>query len=264
MTGVSSTFDCSDPTDRSEGIARAQRALAAKQCVVIPTDTVYGIAADAFTPQAVATLLASKGRGRSMPPPVLIPRVQTMDGLATEVSAEARKLAEAFWPGGLTLVCHAQPSLTWDLGDTYGTVALRMPNDRVALDLLILTGPLAVSSANRTGRPAAATAAEAYKQLGDSVEVYLEDGERSADVGASTIVDTTGPAPVVVRQGVISLEQLREVVPGVTLAGEDESEGAPEDEPAADATQPDAPHSSEDEPQAGVSADAPQPPRGSN
>lgn len=214
---MSAMFDCSDPTERSEGLARAQRALAAQQCVVIPTDTVYGIAADAFAPQAVAALLAAKGRGRSMPPPVLIPRPQTLDGLAVNVSLEARRLAEEFWPGGLTLICHAQPSLTWDLGDTFGTVALRMPDDRVALDLLILTGPLAVSSANRTGHPAAATAAEAYEQLGDAVEVYLEDGPRSADAGASTIVDTTGDLPVVVREGVISFEELRAVVPGVVL-----------------------------------------------
>ena len=217
MAGVSAMFDCSDPTERSEGLARAQRALASQQCVVIPTDTVYGIAADAFAPQAVAALLAAKGRGRSMPPPVLIPRVQTLDGLAVNVSLEARRLAEEFWPGGLTLICHAQPSLSWDLGDTFGTVALRMPDDRVALDLLILTGPLAVSSANRTGQPAAATAAEAYEQLGDAVEVYLEDGPRSADAGASTIVDTTGDLPIVVREGVISFEELRAVVPGVVL-----------------------------------------------
>lgn len=220
---MSATFDCSDPTERSEGIARAQRALAAKQCVVIPTDTVYGIAADAFSPDGVAALLAAKGRDRSMPPPVLIPRAQTMDGLATDVSHEARRLAEAFWPGGLTLICHAQPSLTWDLGETFGTVALRMPDDRLALDLLILTGPLAVSSANRTGHPAAATAAEAYEQLGDAVEVYLEDGTRSADAGASTIVDTTGDMPVVVREGAISFEELRAVVPGVVLGSSETS-----------------------------------------
>ncbi len=233
---MSVTFDCSDSTERSEGLARAQGALAAKQCVVIPTDTVYGIAADAFAPQAVATLLASKGRGRSMPPPVLIPRQQTMDGLATDVSVEARLLAEAFWPGGLTLICHAQPSLTWDLGDTFGTVALRMPDDRLALDLLILTGPLAVSSANRTGQPAATTAAEAQDQLGESVEVYLDDGARAADAGASTIVDATGETLVVVREGVISIEELRKVVPTIKRAGEDADESADTaDQPAEDA-----------------------------
>lgn len=257
---MSDTFDCSDPTERSEGIARAQRALAAKQCVVIPTDTVYGIAADAFAPQAVATLLASKGRGRSMPPPVLIPRLQTMDGLATDISLEARRLAEEFWPGGLTLICHAQPSLTWDLGDTFGTVALRMPNDRVALDLLILTGPLAVSSANRTGQRAAATAAEAYEQLGDSVEVYLEDGPRSADAGASTIVDTTGDLPIVVREGVISFEAMRAVVPGIVLATRDDDAAATNEgaEGAAGSTSDESGDPTEDH------VNAPRPPQGSS
>ena len=120
--------------------------------MVFPTDTVYGIAADAFSPLAVTLLLASKGRSRKMPPPVLIPRLNALDGLATDVPAEARRLAEAFWPGGLTLILHAQPSLDWDLGETKGTVALRIPADDVAQDLLTLTGPLAVSSANRTGQ----------------------------------------------------------------------------------------------------------------
>ncbi|WP_026551146.1 L-threonylcarbamoyladenylate synthase [Arthrobacter sp. H20] len=210
---MTTSYDCSDPAQRSDGLAHAQRAIAANQCVVLPTDTVYGIAADAFSPQAVATLLASKGRGRSMPPPVLIPRVQTMDGLAADIHPDARKLAEAFWPGGLTLIFRAQPSLTWDLGDTLGTVALRVPDDRVALDLLAFTGPLAVSSANRTGAPASTTGAEAFDQLAAAVEVYLEGGPRSAT--ASTIVDATGEDLVLVRTGSISLEELQEVVPGL-------------------------------------------------
>ncbi|MHA7142188.1 L-threonylcarbamoyladenylate synthase [Arthrobacter sp. Sr33] len=210
---MTTSYDCSDPAQRSDGLAHAQRAIAANQCVVVPTDTVYGIAADAFSPQAVATLLASKGRGRSMPPPVLIPRVQTMDGLAAEIHPDARKLAEAFWPGGLTLIFRAQPSLTWDLGDTLGTVALRVPDDRVVLDLLALTGPLAVSSANRTGAPAATTAADAFDQLAGSVQVYLEGGPRSAT--ASTIIDATGDELRLVRAGSISLDQLQVVVPAL-------------------------------------------------
>ena len=108
-----------------------------------------------LSPLAVTLLLVSKGRSRKMPPPVLIPRLNALDGLATDVPAEARRLAETFWPGGLTLILHAQPSLDWDLGDTKGTVALRIPADDIAQDLLTLTGPLAVSSANRTGQPAA-------------------------------------------------------------------------------------------------------------
>jgi L-threonylcarbamoyladenylate synthase len=225
---VTTTYDCSDPDQRAEGLDAAQRAISLKQCVVLPTDTVYGIGADAFSPQAVATLLASKGRGRSMPPPVLIPRIQTLDGLATDVPEDARRLAEAFWPGGLTLILHAQPSLTWDLGDTMGTVALRMPDDVVALDLLARTGPLAVSSANRTGQPAATTAADAADQLAESVAVYLEDGPRADARGSgSTIVDATGETLRVVRQGTLALDRLRQVVPGVI--GIDGSE--PETEP---------------------------------
>ena len=215
---TTTSFDCTDPQELSEGLAQAQQAIAAKACVVLPTDTVYGIGADAFSPQAVATLLAAKGRGRSMPPPVLIPRIQTMDGLAADVSEDARRLAQAFWPGGLTLIFHAQPSLTWDLGDTLGTVALRMPDDRIALDLLAVTGPLAVSSANRTGFPAAQTAAAAREQLAESVEVYLEDGPRPAEgTGGvpSTIVDTTSGVLRVVRSGAVSIEALRGVVPSV-------------------------------------------------
>ncbi len=186
--------------------------------MVFPTDTVYGIAADAFSPLAVTMLLASKGRSRKMPPPVLIPRLNALDGLATDVPAEARRLAEAFWPGGLTLILHAQPSLDWDLGETKGTVALRIPADDIAQDLLTITGPLAVSSANRTGHAAAQTAAEAEEQLAESVEVYLEDGHRpveGSDALPSTIVDGTALPLRVVRQGAISLERLREVVPGL-------------------------------------------------
>ncbi|BAS09690.1 putative threonylcarbamoyl-AMP synthase [Arthrobacter sp. Hiyo4] len=192
---MTTTYNCTSEDQRALGLEHAQRAISEKKCVVFPTDTVYGIAADAFSPQAVTMLLASKGRGRTMPPPVLIPRINALDGLATDVSADARKLAEAFWPGGLTLILHAQPSLDWDLGETQGTVALRMPADEVAQELLTLTGPLAVSSANRTGQPPAQTAAEARAQLAESVEVYLEGGFRpveGTDAVPSTIVDATG------------------------------------------------------------------------
>ena len=215
---MTTTYDCTAADQRAEGLEHAQRAIRQNKCVVFPTDTVYGIAADAFSPQAVTMLLVSKGRSRKMPPPVLIPRLNALDGLATDVPAEARKLAGAFWPGALTMIFHAQPSLDWDLGETKGTVALRMPADDVAQDLLTLTGPLAVSSANRTGQPAARTAADALDQLAESVEVYLESGLRPAE-GAealpSTIVDATTLPLRVVRQGAISVERLREVVPGL-------------------------------------------------
>ncbi|WP_372497999.1 L-threonylcarbamoyladenylate synthase [Sinomonas terrae] len=229
---TTTSYDCNDRERRAEGLAHAQRAIAAKQCVVMPTDTVYGIAADAFSAQAVATLLAAKGRGRSMPPPVLIPRLQTMDGLATEVPDAGRRLAEKFWPGPLTLIFHAQPSLTWDLGDTQGTVALRIPDDEIAQALLTITGPLAVSSANRTGHKAAQTAGEAQDQLAESVEVYLDGGSRpldgSADGVPSTIVDCTGERLRVVRQGGVSLEAVREIVPDILGLGEEPELAEPE------------------------------------
>ncbi|WP_311379590.1 L-threonylcarbamoyladenylate synthase [Arthrobacter sp. ISL-48] len=220
---MTTTYDCTSDDQRALGLEHAQRAISEKKCVVFPTDTVYGIAADAFSPQAVTMLLVSKGRSRTMPPPVLIPRLNALDGLATDVSADARKLAEAFWPGGLTLILHAQPSLDWDLGETKGTVALRMPADEVAQELLTLTGPLAVSSANRTGQAPAQTAEEARSQLAESVEVYLEGGFRpvgGADAVPSTIVDATGPHLRVVRNGAVTLTQLREHVPGVLGLGE--------------------------------------------
>lgn len=244
---MTTSYDCNDAAQRAAGLEHAQKAIRENKCVVLPTDTVYGIGADAFSPMAVTLLLAAKGRSRQMPPPVLIPRLNALDGLATEVPAEARKLAEAFWPGGLTLILHAQPSLDWDLGETKGTVALRLPADDVAQDLLTLTGPLAVSSANRTGRPAAQTAAEAEAMLAESVEVYLEGGRRPVDGEAesapSTIIDATSLPLRVVRQGAISLERIREVVPGVLGAGEEPATAdeaatpaaeSPAEEPAAE------------------------------
>ena len=227
-------YDCSIASQRAEGLAHAKKAIAQKQTIVLPTDTVYGIAADAFSPVAVATLLAAKGRGRSMPPPVLIQRVQTMDGLAVDITDDARKLAEAFWPGGLTIIFHAQPSLDWDLGDAFGTVALRMPDDELALDLLTLTGPLAVSSANRTGQPTGRSVAEAREQLGEAVEVSLGEGDRPTGAEASlpsTIVDATGERLKVVRSGAISIERLRSIVPSVLDVGEEAADPVPEGNP---------------------------------
>lgn len=236
------SYNCTNDDQRVEGLAHAQKAIAAKQLVVMPTDTVYGVAADAFSPQAVATLLAAKGRGRSMPPPVLIPRIGTMEGLATDIPDDARKLAEKYWPGPLTLIFHAQPSLTWDLGETLGTVALRVPDDQLALDLMATTGPLAVSSANRTGQDAAQSAAEARTQLAESVEVYLEAGFRpveGTDPVPSTIVDATGLRLRVVREGAISLAEIQRIVPSALGADVEPAmwEPANLEKPAPEATE---------------------------
>lgn len=196
----------------TDGVEAAVRALQAGELAVIPTDTVYGIAADAFAPDAVARLLAAKGRGRDMPVPVLVGAWRTLDGLVDELGPLARRLVEACWPGPLTLVIRAARSLAWDLGETRGTVAVRMPLHPVALELLGLTGPLAVSSANRSGMPPAATAAEAERHLGDAVSVYLDAGPAGAPV-PSTIVDLTGDRARVLRVGALGLDVLRTHIP---------------------------------------------------
>ncbi|WP_222193985.1 L-threonylcarbamoyladenylate synthase [Modestobacter italicus] len=212
---MADVFDCSDPDQREAGLTAATRALARGELVLLPTDTVYGVAADAFTPAAVTRLLAAKNRGRSMPVPVLIGEASTLAGLVDAVPPVAHELAEAFWPGGLTLVVEHASTLAWDLGDADGTVAVRLPDDDVARDLLRGTGPLAVSSANRSGRPAATTAQEAADQLGEHAAVVLDGGPRTGSA-ASTIIDCTVPAPRVLRIGAIDLDRLREVVPEIT------------------------------------------------
>lgn len=222
---MSAVLDCTDPATWGPSVDEAVNVVSRGGLVVLPTDTVYGIGADAFTPDAVAALLAAKGRGRQMPPPVLVPDVRTLDGLCTDVPDAARALVEAFWPGGLTVICRSQPSLAWDLGETRGTVAVRMPDHPAALALLRRTGPLAVSSANRTGRPAATTAAEALEQLGDSVAVYLDGGAAPGGV-ASTIVDATTGVLRVVREGAITLERLREVADVAGPGTDDTGTGA--------------------------------------
>jgi len=208
---VTEVLDCTDLARRPAHIAQAARAVADGSVVVLPTDTLYGIGADAFNSQAVTDLLTAKGRGRDMPVPVLVGSWSTIDGLVVHVPSQVRDLIEAFWPGGLTLIVEHAPSLAWDLGDARGTVAIRMPLHPVALELLAQTGPMAVSSANRTSMPPAITAAEALEQLGDSVAVYLDSG--AVPLGQpSTIVDLTGVAPRLVRAGAVSVEQLRDVL----------------------------------------------------
>jgi L-threonylcarbamoyladenylate synthase len=207
---MSAWFDCADESQRADGIAAAVTAVLNGELVVLPTDTVYGLGADAFSPTAVTRLLAAKGRGRDMPPPVLVGTVRAATALVEDLGPDGQRLIDEFWPGGLTIVCRAARTLSWDLGDSKGTVAIRMPEDSVALDLLRETGPMAVSSANRTGLPAATTAEVARDQLADAVSVYLNNGTAPGGV-ASTIVDLTGPQPRLLRRGAISVGRLREI-----------------------------------------------------
>ena len=232
---MSSLFDCRDEAQLLAGMRHARQAIARGELIVMPTDTVYGIAADAFTPAAVQRLLDAKGRGRDQPPPVLVAGQSALAALVEEIPEPVQRLVDEFWPGGLTIVLPAQPSLAWDLGDTLGTVAVRMPDQRVALELLEETGPLAVSSANLTGKSAAISADGARSMLGDSVAVYLDGGHSETGV-ASTIIDATSlvqrrgdeqsePRVRVLREGAVT-RRLMETVLGDLLEPEDTPEDA--------------------------------------
>lgn len=237
MTNVTQLFDAQQSDQRTAAITAAAQAIDQRELIVLPTDTVYGIGADAFSPQAVAVLLAAKGRSRHSPPPVLIGDIRVLNALAVEIPTTARDLAQAFWPGALTLIFQAQPSLSWDLGETRGTVALRQPDDQLAQQILQKTGPLAVSSANRHGQPAATDISAAQEALGEAVSVYINDGPRAAQQ-ASTIVDCTVSPHRVLRAGAISIDQLRQVVPEL-LDRDDPEPQHPEETPAADPTSED-------------------------
>jgi tRNA threonylcarbamoyl adenosine modification protein (Sua5/YciO/YrdC/YwlC family) len=208
---MSEVFDCAEPDQRSRGIATAAGAVRSGRLVVLPTDTVYGLGADAFDSAAVAALLSAKGRGRDMPVGVLVGSWSTIEGLALTVPQTTRDLIRAFWPGALSLVVQHAPSLQWDLGDAAGTVMLRMPLHPVAIELLREVGPMAVSSANLSGSSPALDADDARRQLGDLVDVFLDAGP-SAQRAASTILDLTAPTPRILRPGPVSAEAIAAVL----------------------------------------------------
>jgi L-threonylcarbamoyladenylate synthase len=207
MTSVYTRYDVGNAADLEAGLAAATTAVRAGELIVLPTDTVYGLGSDAFDGAAVARLLAAKGRGREMPPPVLVASAVTLDALATQVPDFARTLVDHYWPGPLTIIVRQQASLQWDLGETRGTVAVRMPDHQTTLELLARTGPLAVSSANVTGQPPATNADMAADMLGEKVSVILDAGPTTDD-RPSTIVDCTGSQPRVLRVGAIAADEI--------------------------------------------------------
>jgi tRNA threonylcarbamoyl adenosine modification protein (Sua5/YciO/YrdC/YwlC family) len=231
-------WDCTsdDPELRARAEDDARAAIEAGECIVLPTDTVYGIGADAFNGDAVQGLLDAKVRGRDMPPPVLIGEPSLIRALATDIPDAARDLVSKHWPGPLTIILKRQPSLKMDLGDAEGTVALRVPDHELARDILRATGPMAVSSANISGLPAALTCDEAIDQLGASVSVYL-DGGRLGENGqpASTIVDfTQADHGQVLRRGALSMAVLRETLPDVEDLVEDDEDPVADEDPGPD------------------------------
>lgn len=212
---MTTVINCMEEASRRQGLAAAVDALRGGSLVVLPTDTVYGIGADAFNPAAVSALLAAKHRGPDYPVAVLLGSWDDVDPLVEVVDTRMRDLVEAFWPGGVSLIVRQNPQLQWSLGDTFGTVMLRMPNHPVALQLFRLLGPMAVSSANIHGQAPATTCAQAHEQLGESVVVYLDGGE--SPVGApSTIIDLTGQQPVIRRQGAVAAADIARVL-GVSV-----------------------------------------------
>ncbi len=209
-------FSMNNEMERKDGITAAIAAAKRGDLVVLPTDTVYGLGTDAFSQKGPQKLIAAKGRDRNMPIPVLVGHVKTLDGLAQRVDGITKALAEAFWPGALTIVVKAQPTLRWDLGETNQTVALRMPLNPIAIELLNAVGPMAVSSANKTGQPAATNVDEAIAQLGEDVTIYLDGGQTPGNI-ASTIVDVSSGEIKLLRQGAIPLEEIRLIVPNIEV-----------------------------------------------
>lgn len=213
---MATVYDCSRRDEREAGITAAASMIRTSRLVVFPTDTVYGIGCDAFDSMGVRTLLEAKGRGRNMPLSVLVGSWSTVDGLVLSVPQQARDLIQAFWPGGLSIVLPHAPSLAWDLGDTRGTVMIRMPLHPVVLELLREVGPIAQSSANISGRPPATTVEQAQSQLGSAVSAYL-DGGPSGEAVPSSIVDLTGDTPRMLREGAVTRAEVTEVL-GATVA----------------------------------------------
>ncbi len=198
---------------RRKALTEAARALRAGELAVVPTDTVYGLAADAFQPAATEAVFRVKGRSRGLPLPVMVASADQAWALCSVVPDGAKQLAAAYWPGAVTLVLPVADGLAWDLGDGQGAVGIRVPAHDHLVALIEAVGPLAVTSANVTGEPTPATAAAIAKRFGDKVAVYLDGGKAAGDV-PSTIVDLTGPSPVVLREGTIAATEIEDVVAG--------------------------------------------------
>ena len=196
----------------SRAVEQAVKALAAGQVVALPTDTVYGLAADPFTTGGADRLFLVKRRPREMELPVLVADEEQALSLATAVPPSARRLMERFWPGALTVVLPRSPELVADLGADDATVGLRCPAHPVPLALCRTHGPIATTSANHHGEPTATTAAEVVEVFGEAVAVVLDGGTCTG--AASTVVDCTGVEPKLLREGRIPWDEVRAAAAG--------------------------------------------------
>lgn len=207
-------LDAVDRVARARHVATAAAAVRRGDLVVVPTESAYALATDAFSPRGTAALREAKGAGPSVPLPVLVPAAATVAGIARHVPLAARDLMTAFWPGGLTLLLPAGTTLAWD-HPAGAPVAVRMPVHPVLLDLLRLTGPTVVTSANAVGLEPPSSVDEVIDQLGEIAVCALDAGPCPSGA-ASTIVDCTGAVPVVVRPGAVTVDELREIVPDLS------------------------------------------------
>lgn len=214
---MSTIFDLSDKQQINKSIIAAKNALNKDELIVFPTDTVYGVAANAFSENGIQKLLLTKNRGSNFPPPVLISSKEMVYVFAENINKESQVLMEKFWPGALTLIFESNPNLECGLGKNIETIALRIPNNKYNLELLTLCGPLAVSSANCHGKKPAHTYEEAYRQLGNKISVYIKHRIIEKEKLSSTIVDTTKTPMHILREGLISFEQLQGVCPDITI-----------------------------------------------
>jgi tRNA threonylcarbamoyl adenosine modification protein (Sua5/YciO/YrdC/YwlC family) len=197
-------------------LGAAVGAVARGELIVMPTDTVYGVAANPFDPAATARLFAAKRRPQTLALPVLVADRVAAKALVADWPEAAEALVEAFWPGPLTLVLAAKKNAGLHLGGSGDTVGLRQPDHPAALALLRATGPLAVTSANRSGEPPATTAADAVRQFAGHLSVHVDAGPAPGGV-PSTVVDLAGGDPaggglLVLREGGIGGRPLAEAV----------------------------------------------------
>jgi len=209
-------IECRDGIHRERAVAAALAAVRRGDLVILPTESVYAVAADAFSARGVAALRAAKSVDDGATFAVMVPSASTVAGLAARITDSARDLMAAFWPGLLTLQLPAQPTLAWPL-PAEAPVSVRMPLHPLALALLAASGPLVVTTANRPGMSAPVSADDAIAQIGEWVAIALDAGDPiDPDAMASTMIDVTGDQPRLVRPGAVPVDAI-EAVLGVRL-----------------------------------------------
>jgi L-threonylcarbamoyladenylate synthase len=197
-------------TIHPQAIPTAVKLLQGGHLVAFPTDTVYGLGAQLFIPEAIEKLYQVKEREHLKAIPVLLSDPAALDQITSSMNILAHRLADHFWPGPLTLVVPGHPELPANLS-LLPTIGVRMPNHPIALALLQASGPLAVTSANLSGQENAQTAEQVYTQLAARIPLILDGG--STPGGApSTVVDCTGPEPIILRAGPVTIEEIRAIL----------------------------------------------------